>query len=148
MMIKQIAAISSDVQRWSRENAKESRKPFKELINKLVTLAPSSAVVIPKHGDPDIARVVTRGKPLSTVGLRKTAGHSNQCHANSALLYKTKRLDAICTGYALAPDGGWRSHTWGIKDKHLVETTQGGYTMYFGVVLTKAECKEFVEDNL
>jgi hypothetical protein len=72
---------------------------------------------------------------------------SNQCHYNTATLYVKGTIDYICTGYALAQDGVWRSNSWGLKDNKVVETTQGGYVNYFCAALNKTESKHFLEDT-
>lgn len=149
MTIKQIIAAKelTDVERWSAANSKEKRPVFKKLISILVKEAPESAVVVPRQDD-QINEIVTRGRFIPVKGKTKRIKESNQCHANTAAMYQSGTVDNICTGYALAPDGGWRSHTWGIKNAHIVETTYGMYVKYFGVLLNVKESKQFIAENL
>lgn len=141
-----LLADASDVKRWAKMNSKEQRAPFRKLIETLTTGASESAVVVPRE-DPQIDAIIKRGKFFPTKGSMRFKGFANQCHANTAALFNASKIDAIVTGYALADDGGWRSHTWGLIGKTLIETTPAKYGKYFGVQLNAKEAKAFAADN-
>ena len=102
--------------------------------------------------DPDLDWLAVRGKFISTVGLKEVLVNQNDCHRNASKLFTTGKIDTIVTGYAAAtrPDSKteyWYQHSWGLKDRKIVETTAGGYHRYFGVVLTKQESVKFAKRN-
>jgi hypothetical protein len=146
-MKRLLAAYSlEDVNRWLAQNFKEKRPAFRTLIKILSEIDGDSAVVIPQK-DPDIHKIITRGTEFPLSGRKLWRGAGSQCHFNISSLYMDGRIEFICTGYALAKDGGWRSHTWGLLDHRVVETTNR-YLAYFGFVMSKREAQEFTEANL
>jgi hypothetical protein len=52
----------------------------------------------------------------------------------------------ITTGWALSDDGLWRQHSWILRGKTVIETTETR-VRYFGVTLTDAEAEQFWNDN-
>jgi hypothetical protein len=58
----------------------------------------------------------------------------NECHGNAMLLGSDSRAERW-TGFALANEGGWTSHSWVLRkrDGRLIETTSEGWRWYFGV---------------
>lgn len=57
------------------------------------------------------------------------------CHENCLELFLNNEIDFCVFGYALSDDGLFRSHSWGIKDGIVIETTEPRL-LYFGYVLT------------
>ena len=57
------------------------------------------------------------------------------CKCHSAQLWdKHSKTYRIATGWALSSDGIWREHTWLLKGKAVIETTEPR-TSYYGIVL-------------
>lgn len=108
-------------------------------------MIPDSAVVVPL-ADPEITQIVSDGKFYTNNGRRMVKMAANSCHRNISALYAYGKIDKIVTGYALADDLGWRSHTFGLKNGKVVETTYQ-YDLYYGAELTPAESKVFVQNN-
>lgn len=66
-----------------------------------------------------------------------------KCHSNCAKLWsKNPKTYKIATGWALSEDGIWRQHTWILKGKAIIETTEPR-TLYYGVVLGDEEANSF-----
>jgi len=93
----------------------------------------------------EIKRLLSAGKLWNQPVLFEKGYSPGRCHANIADMYLHKRRVGlkIVTGYALADEGVWYEHSWGIEDGKLVETTGNRYSMYFGYRLTKKEADDF-----
>ena len=130
------------------ELAKSLTGDMKKLNQKLTSTVKGS-FLIPNH-DPDAGKILKSGKLFSMSGRVRVKGKPNNCHGNSCDFLKSKKIDAIATGYVLADNGAWRSHSWGIKKGRIVETTDAGNgaLAYFGIVLSKAEAKQFQTLNV
>jgi hypothetical protein len=137
--------MSPDVKRWRKANSVESRPAFRLLIEILTGMIPDSAVVVPPN-DPDINMIVSSGEFYTTKGRRVAKMAANSCHRNTSALYSAGKIDKIVTGYALSDDLGWRSHTFGLKNGKVVETTYE-YDLYYGIELGPRESKRFVLEN-
>ena len=64
-------------------------------------------------------------------------GAPSRCHGNAASLYVfSKGKMRIASGYALADDGLWRQHSWGVGavDGRVMETTVRSLR-YYGFIL-------------
>ena len=69
-----------------------------------------------------------------------------QCHRNVAVLYARGEIDSIVDGYAF--NGyKWLEHTWGLKDKNIIETTVR-FKDYDGVILNEADTRLFLFNEL
>ena len=95
----------------------------------------------------EVQDIADNGKMFSGRGAIEITGAQSHCHLNTAKLYSRKRVDTIVTGFALSKDKLWREHTWGLKGKRVVETTEKR-VKYFGKVLSKDEAREFVDNEL
>ena len=72
---------------------------------------------------------------------------SHNCHGNCAQLWeKNSKIYKIATGWALSADGIWRQHTWLLKGKLIIETTEPR-TLYYGIVLGDEEANNFWWQN-
>ena len=132
-------------QEWLRKNKKESGLN-KKLVNVLTDSFTNGTMVVVVDDDPDLSLIVQKGKEFSISGRIYKKGKPCSCHKNVSELYYNDEIDGIATGYALTDDGGWRSHTWGIKDDNIVETTNK-YLNYFGVILDKESSKKFLRSQ-
>jgi hypothetical protein len=100
--------------------------------------------------DPDIGRLLERGRYFPGSGARMCRGGDSACHGNAGLLFVESRgAVRVATGYALSDDGLWRQHSWGLTadDWSVVETTEPRIR-YFGFVLSDAEMLWFTVQNL
>jgi hypothetical protein len=100
--------------------------------------------------DPDIGRLLERGRYFPGSGARMCRGGDSACHGNAGLLFvESKGAVRIATGYALSDDGLWRQHSWGVtaEDWSVVETTLPRIR-YYGFVLSDAEMLLFTVQNL
>jgi hypothetical protein len=114
-----------------KKRLKEAPAIFRRLNRKLLRVGGQSLVIHPCSNN-EVAEMVFRyGEPLSQTVVKKKMMTSNDCHRNTAKLWRAGKLDAICLGYGLSEDGLWREHYWGMKDDHIVETTVSRVA-YFG----------------
>ena len=100
--------------------------------------------------DPDIGRLLERGRYFPGSGARIGRGQESACHGNAGLLFvESAGTVRIATGYALLDDGLWRQHSWGVaaEDWRVVETTERRIR-YYGFVLSDAEMLMFAVQNL
>jgi hypothetical protein len=101
---------------------KEAAPVFRKLNRKLLKEGGEILVVHPEQSGRVADMVFRVGRPIkATVTIQK--GARNDCHRNTAKLWRAGKLDAICLGYGLSEEGLWREHYWGMKDDHIVETT-------------------------
>jgi hypothetical protein len=109
---------------------KDAPAIFRRLNRKLLKAGGKSLVVHPEQSDRVADMVFRVGRLIrATVTIKK--GARNDCHRNTAKLWRAGKLDAICLGYGLSEDGLWREHYWGMKDDHIIETTISRIA-YFG----------------
>lgn len=118
-----------------------------ELGKKLMEIGGRGLVI--DGSDNDIEKIIERGRPFEIKGRKMMMGEPSQCHSNTAGLYDSNKDKVnIVTGYALAEDGDWRQHSWGVmKEKGKIVETTNKYLAYFGFILTDDESEEFVYDN-
>ena len=120
-----------------------------DLREKLLSFA-GSDVCMPVV-DGDLNEILSRGQIWYGDRLQMRTGQPSQCHRNSSYLWsKNKERYVLCTGYALTPDGMWRSHTWLIEPRvrksRVIETTVPRI-LYFGFAMTEKQAEEFAEMN-
>ena len=130
---------------WRKRNKKESGLT-KKLVDTLTDSLSNGTIVVVDESDPDLLLIVQEGREFNISGREYKKGQPSNCHRNVASLYHKGEIDGIATGYALVKDGGWRSHTWGIKDNHIVETTNR-YLKYFGAIFDKETSKVFLQNE-
>jgi hypothetical protein len=102
------------------------------------------------RSDPDIGRLLERGRYFPGSRARMCRGGDSACHGNAGLLFVESRgAVRIATGYALSDDGLWRQHSWGLtaEDWSVVETTLPRIR-YYGFALSDAEMLWFTIQNL
>jgi hypothetical protein len=109
---------------------KEAPSVFRKLNRKLLKEGGKILVVHPGSVERIADLVFRYGLPVKAPITNKR-GAKNDCHRNTAKLWRAGKLDAICVGYGLSEDGLWREHYWGVKDDHIVETTVSRVA-YFG----------------
>jgi hypothetical protein len=116
---------------------------LKRLQDKLLSI---DGDIVCLQKEPDLETILSRG--IVTEGkvvLKKMA--MSRCHSNVAALWsKYEPKVKIVTGWGLSADGIWRQHTWALRGKTILETTEPR-TKYFGVILTPEEADQFWEDN-
>jgi hypothetical protein len=109
---------------------KEAPAIFRKLNRKVLKEGGKILVVHPASVERIADLLFRYGLPVKAPITNKK-GARNDCHRNTAKLWRAGKLDAICLGYGLSEDGLWREHYWGMKDDHIVETTVSRVA-YFG----------------
>lgn len=98
--------------------------------------------------EPDLNRMISEGHKIDPQNVKFIDGNTNECHENSALLYRNNdNVTEIGTGWALSDDGLWRQHSWAMKESELIETTVHR-TDYYGILLSGGEAEDFVDNNV
>lgn len=115
--------------------------------NKLLSFAGEETCLALDESNKEISDLLERGQLWYGDRITMMKGEDSHCHQNSAACWNANKDKlAIATGYALTEDGMWRQHSWCVWGKsranRIVETT-GKRILYFGVVLTPKECKDF-----
>jgi len=124
---------------------------FAKLRKKLLSI--DGAEVVPRP-EPDIDKILERGKTFNYRVTVIKGMMPNRCHANAAFLWlENPKRHIIVTGYVLANDGLWRQHSWTINplEKVIMETIEQdskNKILYHGTVLTDKECEQFMRDNI
>ncbi len=105
-------------------------------------------VCIPFVESRDFCRwLCAEGSIHSPEAAKLQLGKANDCHGNSARLWKTQPHTChLITGYALSEhDGMWRRHSWVIDmDNHIIETTEERY-LYYGIKLEPSYAQSFAD---
>lgn len=135
---------------WRRENANAAKAfpPAAKLLRNLRSIpgASNSAVVRLTELDvEEIAALAERGMlfPSGRGRFLWRRRDPSRCHWNVADLWRESRGHImVATGLALADDGAWRSHSWGVRGKMVVETTNR-FDAYYGVLLEYDEAERF-----
>lgn len=137
------------LQMWRRENARHAKAfPWaRDLLAKLSNYDGTDHPVIRlselPHAEIILLSVEGRLFPSGRGLFIFRRGAPNRCHQNAARLWKdSDGFIKPCTGLALAPDGAWRSHSWGLRGRKVVETTVRAVA-YFGVVLEDRHAAQF-----
>ena len=110
-----------------QENLARHHDTLDALADRLLGIGGESVVV--PHFQPDVANFVLtlclrKGEPFDPENAAVEEGEPSECHANVVSLWREGR-GAICTGYALSPDGLWRPHSWLREPSgRIVETTE------------------------
>lgn len=86
-----------------------------------------------------VSTILEKGGLFRSVTIKYWWMEPKQCHDNVAYLFQRHKIKHMCVGYALAPDGQWRYHSWGFgHNQEIVETT-APFLLYFGCVLVIKE---------
>jgi len=96
--------------------------------------------------EPDFKDLLNKGQLIKGKVIFKPMAPC-QCHSNCAQIWdKNPKTCRIATGWALSTDGIWRQHTWILKGKAVIETTELR-TLYYGIVLADEEANNFWWQN-
>ena len=148
-MIHPEAAISPERLDFLKGRLDEAarRQPAILTLQDLLLELGGVTLVAPLGIDPDIDAVVAHGRRFDASTARSVPGRDSECHGNVSRLWIQRRgRMSIVTGYALSEDGLWRSHTWGVEDERVVETTEPRI-LYYGVVLPAQVARKFAAAN-
>jgi hypothetical protein len=130
---------------WKRRLQKANKEyPLLQPLRKKL-LKIGGAEIAPQP-EPQLKKIMKRGEIID-LPVKMQRMRSSNCHQNTSELYHDKRIDAIATGWVLNDDCVWRQHTWGLKDDHIIETTEKR-KKYFGVILNDKEGMRFMRNNL
>lgn len=99
----------------------------------------------------DASNILSRGQLWFGDRLITKRGGYRNSHRNAAHLWSfNENSTRIATGFVLTTQGIWKRHSWVIFAKRpynkIVDNTDN-YSLYFGYVLTEAECSNFYWDN-
>jgi len=134
---------------WSKFLRSQTRTVLKErpelkaLHKKLLSMGGDFVVLI---NEPDLEDILARGLLFNNCQVKLRQMQLSHCHSNVAYLWDKNRKVKIVTGWALSDDGLWRQHSWALKNKTIIETTEVRLK-YFGFTLTDAEAEQFRWDN-
>jgi hypothetical protein len=94
--------------------------------------------------DPDVEKILERGRLFGTRNLKTVRGRASACHENAARLWMCNRDKySIVTGWAMSDDGIWRQHSWVIdRSDRVIETTLPRIA-YYGADLDPVEAVMF-----
>lgn len=121
---------------------------FSPLVDKL--LAINGDFVVLRDVEPDLPKILERGRIWDTRGLKVVSGAESNCHGNSAELWRREAKLQIVTGYGMSKDGVWRQHSW-VADtestkQRVFETTERR-VVYFGFAMDASEAGRFYQAN-
>ena len=136
------AILDTNWAKWAytkTERALEKMPELKLLQDRLLSLGGDWAALQP---EPDLKALLNKGQLFKGKVIFKPMTPC-QCHSNCAQLWdKHPKTCTIATGWALSKDGIWRQHTWILKARTIIETTEAR-TMYYGIVLSNEEANSF-----
>ena len=128
--------------KWAQSKTEknlETMPELKPLQDKLLSLGGDWAALQP---EPDLKALLNKGQLVKGKVIFKPMAPC-QCHSNCAQFWdKNPKTCRIATGWALSNDGIWRQHTWLLKGKAVIETTEPR-TLYYGIVLGDEEANSF-----
>jgi hypothetical protein len=121
-----------------------------KLRKKLLSMGGEELVIDPLH--PEFNALQAQGLLLYGQEFggksRLTKLEPNRCHENASVLFRRDpHCVSIGTGWALSNDGLWRTHSWAIDKKGLIETTSRR-VKYFGLVLSGGTAEMFASNYL
>ncbi|MGD0995656.1 MAG: hypothetical protein ABR909_09050 [Candidatus Bathyarchaeia archaeon] len=131
---------------WARTKTEKNlamMPELKPLQDRLLSLGGDWVALEP---EPDLDSLLDKGRLIKgRVILKRISPHN--CHKNCCELWeKNPKTCRIATGWALSSDGIWRQHTWLLKGKAIIETTEPR-TLYYGIVLGDKEAINFWWQN-
>jgi hypothetical protein len=105
---------------------------FEALRERLLSIGGMTVKPAPGGVDNAIDALLSDGREVK-LRIRDELMDPGFCNRNVAQLWQDRKVEAMCTGYALDPAGDvWRQHWWGISEGHIVETT-ARRSRYFGI---------------
>lgn len=105
---------------------------------------PNTSVVVTPWACPYLIDLLAGGHVMNGK-VRKVGGEHSGCHSNIAKRYLAEKIHAIGTGFGLSDDGLWREHSWGLTKTGIIVESTVARTVYYGVVLTGHEAREFCQ---
>jgi hypothetical protein len=133
--------------KWAQtktEKTLEKMPELKALQDKLLHIGGDWVALQP---EPDLEALLKKGQ-LAKGNLIFKPMAPCKCHSNCAQFWdKHSKTCRIATGWALGSDGIWRQHTWILKGKTIIETTEPR-TLYYGIILRDEEANSFWWHNL
>jgi hypothetical protein len=131
---------------WAKLKTEKTLKAMPELKllqDKLLALGGDWVALQP---EPDLNSLLNEGQLIKGKVVLKRMTPC-KCHSNCAQIWdKNPKTFRIATGWALSQDGIWRQHTWLLKEKTVIETTEPK-TMYYGIILDDEEANDFWWQN-
>lgn len=141
--------LESDHAAFLRERAKPilTRQPrLAELRRRLLDLG--GLEVVWQQTEIHLDDLIERGRTYTRSRMRRRFIADSECHPNAASLwYESRGATKIATGYALGDSGLWFSHSWGVEDGRIIETTSSRGLGYFGVELSGEIALRFMLGN-
>jgi hypothetical protein len=132
--------------KWAQtktEKNLETMPELKPLQDRLLSFGGDWAALQP---EPDLKALLNKGQLVKGKVIFKPMAPC-QCHSNCAQFWdEHSKTCRIATGWALSTDGIWRQHTWILKGKAVIETTEPR-TLYYGIVLGDEEANSFWWQN-
>jgi hypothetical protein len=132
--------------KWAQTKTEKTLKTMPELKplqDRLLTFGGDWVALQP---EPDLTDLLNKGQLIKGNVILKPMAPC-QCHRNCAKIWdKNPKNYKIATGWALSADGIWRQHTWILKGKAVIETTEPR-TMYYGIILEDKEANNFWFQN-
>lgn len=123
---------------WAKVKEKKNLEQWPELKplqDKLLLLGGDWVALEP---EPDLEALLNEGRVIKGKLIFNRMSPHN-CHKNCCELWeKDPKNCRIASGWALSSDGIWRQHTWLLKGKAIIETTEPR-TLYYGFVLGNKE---------
>jgi hypothetical protein len=121
--------------RWSKENKSVVKNNIiaKKVLRLMTSNGKDKTVIVRFSEIPswEMDLFSKLGKFFPIKGRLHKKMQLNNCHENSKKLLFSNKIDSVATGFALSNDGLWRSHSWGLKEGKIFETTQP-FICYFG----------------
>ncbi len=128
--------------KWAQiktEKTIETMPELKPLQDRLLSLGGDWVAL---QYEPDVEALLSEGQLVEGKIIFKPMVPC-QCHSNCAQFWdKHPKTCKIGTGWALSTDGIWRQHTWILRGKTVIETTQPR-TKYYGIILENEEANLF-----
>ena len=132
--------------KWAHAKTEKSLKAMPELKplqDRLLSLDGDWVALEP---EPDLEELLNKGQITKGKVICKPMAPC-QCHRNCAQYWdEHSKTCKIATGWALSTDGIWRQHTWILKSKAIIETTELR-TLYYGIILRDEEANRFWWQN-
>lgn len=101
--------------------------------------AGGTAVVLAPDPPAAVRRLLAAGRFFAGQGTVRIPLAPDRAGANVATLHRLVPDLPVAAGYALAADGRWRRHAWGLLGAEVVETTPAAPVLYFGYPLSPEE---------
>lgn len=109
-------------------------EPYTTLMKRLLEHG-GRCLVVPPTDVLDVDRLLRDGTFVTPDRVCLVPGAPCDCHRNVRNLLLSGMIQEAWCGYALPPSGEWTEHSWGIADGCIVETTDVGWTTYFGALI-------------